>query len=363
MAHIIKGVVQNVNSGIGLASEAYKARQQSKSDRSQSPPTSEGRPAEEAEERIWNLDEAQDELPEQIASPSDRPINEETLANDFLSRLEDYTLPSTHTADPLLPIVIPQRRPNDRSRGFVRAFAPQLQTRGVDQATFITFIETFNKSTQASKWIAALNLASIGTMWLPTVTSIVVSAAIAAATTAAMELQGRYKTNHFLNKVNREFFMPRGLVCVVVTWNPEDSNRECSVDFQSIAAKYASGKSSRLRSSNGKTYGEFEWPETAPLIYPGLDAIANRSDDEAKAKTSSLKKKRAFVEDYMDRRAQAKFVSSQSDDTDGEKRHTDIIANRRMTTQEANSRKVQSQSLVPNLPTLVIRSTVALWSP
>jgi hypothetical protein len=64
-----------------------------------------------------------------------------------------------------------------------------------------------------------------------------------------------------------------------------------------------------LRKSNGKTYGEFQWPETAPLIYPALDDLAVTTDETMQVKKSSLQKKRRFVEDYMDRRAQAKFVS------------------------------------------------------
>ena len=97
----------------------------------------------------------------------------------------------------------------------------------------------------------------------------------------------------------------------MLTWNPDNPDAQATVDFESMARKVMSGNSgfrSSLRSSNGKTHGEFQWPEVAPLIYPGLDALAATSDEEGKAKRSSLKKRRVFVEDYMDRRAQAKFV-------------------------------------------------------
>lgn len=194
----------------------------------------------------------------------------------------------------------------------VRAYPPILEQRGIDQAIFIDFIETFNKSTQATKWIAAFNLASIGTMWLPTVTGLLVSMAITAATTAAMEVQGIYNTNTFLHKINEQFLMPRGLFCLVLTWKTDNPDAQATVDSESMARKVMSGSSgqfmSSLRSSNGKTHGEFHWPEVAPLIYPELDTLAATSDKEGKPKRSSFKKKRVFVEDYMDRRAQAKFV-------------------------------------------------------
>jgi hypothetical protein len=137
--------------------------------------------------------------------------------------------------------------------------------------------------------------------------------AITAATTAAMEVQGRYKTNRFLDRINKEFFIPKGLFCLVLTWNPETSDARTTVDFEDIAKKVIqTGRNpmTSLRKSNGKTYGEFQWPEIAPLIYPGLDDLAAASGKTDKAKKSSLQKKRQFVEDYMDRRAQATFVSS-----------------------------------------------------
>lgn len=137
--------------------------------------------------------------------------------------------------------------------------------------------------------------------------------AITAATTAAMEVQGRYKTNKFLDKMNKGFFMPKGLFCLVLTWNPDTDEARTAVDFNGMAAKVMNAQNesfiTALRKSNGKTYGEFQWPETAPLIYPGLDALASTTGQGVASTKTSLQKKRRFVEDYMDRRAQAKFVS------------------------------------------------------
>jgi hypothetical protein len=50
-----------------------------------------------------------------------------------------------------LPIILPQRRPNSKRRGFVRAYAPDLwQYKGINQQTFLNFLEEFHKSSQAS---------------------------------------------------------------------------------------------------------------------------------------------------------------------------------------------------------------------
>ncbi|KAG9693468.1 hypothetical protein KCU95_g6331, partial [Aureobasidium melanogenum] len=325
MAQIITNIVQNVGGGIGFVSEAYKAHKanktQPRSETDSQQPTGGGVSTLNPEEEAWALDEAQDDLiGEPQAQNTDEVTDPATLADAFITRLP----PSLTAAEPPLsreklpfPIIIPQRRPKDRSRGLVRAYPPILETRGIDQTTFIDFIETFNKSTQATKWIAALNLASIGTIWLPTVTSILVSTAITAATTAAMEVQGRYKTNKFLEKINKGFFMPKGLFGLVLTWNPDTDEARTAIDFNGMAAKVINGQNgslmTSLRKSNGKTYGEFQWPETAPLIYPGLDALASTTGQGASSTKKSLQKKRQFVEDYMDRRAQAKFAKDNPD--------------------------------------------------
>ncbi|KAG9945985.1 hypothetical protein KCU85_g6857, partial [Aureobasidium melanogenum] len=158
MTHIITNIVQNVGGGIGFVSEAYKAHKanktQSKSEtdsQQQENSICDAVSARNSEEEAWALDEAQDDLiGEPQAQNTDEATDPATLADAFISRLP----PSLTAAEPPLPreklpspIIIPQRRPKDRSRGLVRAYPPILETRGIDQTTFIDFIETFNKST------------------------------------------------------------------------------------------------------------------------------------------------------------------------------------------------------------------------
>ena len=54
--------------------------------------------------------------------------------------------------------------------------------------------------------------------------------------------------------------------------------------------------------SSGKTTSELALPESAPLIFPELDAVP---EDK---KPNSAKRAGAFLSDYADRRAQATFV-------------------------------------------------------
>ena len=48
------------------------------------------------------------------------------------------------------PIVIPQRRPGDGTRGWVRAYAPDLMTCGIDQSSFLNFLDSFNEASRVS---------------------------------------------------------------------------------------------------------------------------------------------------------------------------------------------------------------------
>ncbi len=49
-------------------------------------------------------------------------------------------------------------------------------------------------------------------------------------------------------------------------------------------------------------------PESAPLIFPALDAAAASASQEGK-KQSQFKNSSKFVANYLDRRAQASYVS------------------------------------------------------
>ena len=64
-----------------------------------------------------------------------------------------------------------------------------------------------------------------------------------------------------------------------------------------------------MRLSSGKTYGEMELPEAAPLIFPALDRVAEDNSAEGVKKQNKLKSKQKFVADYFDRRAQAQYAA------------------------------------------------------
>ncbi|PYH30616.1 uncharacterized protein BO87DRAFT_366698 [Aspergillus neoniger CBS 115656] len=333
-ANLVKGIA----SGIGLASEsisAYKASREEKkanaSDTDNTVREATTGDADEVEHLIneqheeeWVLDEAQDELAgdEHCAESEPAGGDIEGLAVSFL---QNYPAPPPYapTSDlPRLscPVVLPQRRPKSRKRGFIRAYAPALEGFGVDKTMFLDFLETSNRACQATPWLQAINLASIGTMFIPEPISIAVSILIQLATDVAMAVDGRRRTNKFFDKINDEFFRPRGLFCLVMTWKPGSDSPYATFDMNStISAAIEHGGAGlmnkvrhRLKSSDAKTHGVLPFSECAPLIFPDLDELAeHRGDNQSKLK--GTKRRKEFVSDYWDRRSQAKFMMKNPD--------------------------------------------------
>lgn len=86
------------------------------------------------------------------------------------------------------PILIPQRRPNSRGRGFQLAYAPVLSTFNISQPAFLDFITTLNKSLKPSAYLNAISLASfVGEASLEPLIGLLVGETVAAVTNATME--------------------------------------------------------------------------------------------------------------------------------------------------------------------------------
>ena len=90
-------------------------------------------------------------------SPTDDPppYTEEDLAN--VSDVK-YPQPSNSNARSNLtyPVVIPQRRPGTKNRGFLRAYAPVLGDHDIDEQTFLTFLKSFHKASQVCRILIRL---------------------------------------------------------------------------------------------------------------------------------------------------------------------------------------------------------------
>jgi hypothetical protein len=165
---------------------------------------------EERDEEQWDLDDAQDHVSPTPSTKTKRPKaspHPKVTTQNFIDRYPAPTCPPQ--AKLALPVVLPQRRPAERSRGFIRAYAPELEDVGVDQAMFLDFLETFNEASQASPLLNAVNLAGFAFMALPT--GIGQAATVALYLTVevakAMQSRARYVTHAATPVSNIEAFM------------------------------------------------------------------------------------------------------------------------------------------------------------
>ena len=307
----------------------------------------------ERDEADWALDEAASETEEkdeslaQVQSDKEEPSTEtSTLGMQLGKPKADTHLKNAPLKKLPFPVILPQRRPGTKTRGFVRAYAPVLQDPGIDQEMFLRFLKNFHSAAQASP---IFDIIMIATGIVGLYPDAMVGLAVQAVQIMAgigQEVQERWRTNKFLDQANKDFFIPKGLFALIVTYKPGHSD-QTEVETQTVdlgasaMAKYGDDlvapekttsnegeerekqkrmdemkeKMKKLRIASGETK-EAEIPVTcAPLSFPALDAIADNAQKDgntdgvansikAKAKSSSK-----FVNEYFDRRAQATYVS------------------------------------------------------
>lgn len=378
--YVIGKILQGITTPIGLASEAIassKDKKRSKSD----PDAHSGVPSEQVEElktetsisdtteatsdhqqqgsedygidrdeTTWALDEAAADDAKNKKDDEEAKSNTAPEITDLISSIQPGGPPAYQRGSQMpFPVIIPQRRPGTKTRGFVRAYAPVLQDSGIDEAMFLNFLKSFHRASQASPIfdviIISCNLASNALIINPVIGAIAGAGIFAVQMGAyiGQEMQERWRTNEFLDAANQDIFMPRGLFAMIVMYEQsvDDSMQyeKKTVDIGATAlAKYGDSllksgdvdiegeegekatkkdeikeKMKRLRIQSGKTR-EAEMPvNCAPLVFPAMEAAANSAE---KGDQSGLEKMKAsskgaskFVNQYMDRRAQATFVS------------------------------------------------------
>ncbi|CAK7270625.1 hypothetical protein SEPCBS57363_004197 [Sporothrix epigloea] len=247
------------------------------------------------------------------------------------------------------PVIVPQRRPRTKARGFVRAYAPVLSDCGISQDVFLQFLKGWYLASKASPWIDVVFVAAGIVGFVPEAGAQIASIVVQVAAGTAREIQSRHRNNSFLDRANQELFMPRGLFAMVLAFKddmPDAQGRggllggltgvlgkslvstqrldinQTTIKYSQLAALGGSTSSSNpnktkdvlrnLRTNNGKTYTELELPQAAELVYPDLDNAAERDlatvgDYDAPKSANKWKSAGKFVSSYLDRRAQAEY--------------------------------------------------------
>ena len=286
------------------------------------------------DEEDWELDEAGGEHQEAGYSDSDKKPDVRETLGQFLQRHPTVRNLIQDSRRLPCPVIIPQSRPRTKSRGFVRAYAPVLGDCGIDQETWMDFLETFHKASQASPIFSGILVAGHLVGYVPSISAMVASMLVQATATAAIVVQSLSRTNTFLDDVNERFFRPRGLFVLLIKykgsrnrWSSEPLDISHAIATSSVPADAAKKGNvgakfkHNLQYASGTSHGDMEIPESAPLIYPALDNAAadalaaepipegNQEDpNKPKAKPpGKFRRSSNFVNDYLDRRAQATF--------------------------------------------------------
>ena len=176
---VMRRIVQSVGAGVGLATEAYAARKSSsapntagtqQSDHANDSSLSTSHGGNEDDSRIaeddevdWDLDDAVDE--HEGPRPEDKESGKTTMSVDHLVQIFIKQYPPPAEPGPYelpCPVILPQRRPRDKSRGFIRAYAPVLSDCGIDQAMFMQFLKAFHQASKVSTMIVTKH----GEYWL-----------------------------------------------------------------------------------------------------------------------------------------------------------------------------------------------------
>lgn len=238
------------------------------------------------------------------------------------------------------PVILPQRRPRKKARGFIRAYSPVLSDCGISQEVFLKFLKNFHTSSQASPIFPIIRFSAAIAGLAPSVIAIAICAAAQVSASVGAEVQSRARTNDFLDRMNEELYKPAGLYCMIVKYKSDADMQQKSSSLTNLIraervdvtttnqtiAKYTrttasgdgdptrtstsmsmSNRIQNLRLASASTRGTAMLPDSAPLIFPDIDhTVAQAGPETFKDKTHDAKKVLAH---YLDRRAQMDQVS------------------------------------------------------
>ncbi|PSR97268.1 hypothetical protein BD289DRAFT_362745 [Coniella lustricola] len=305
--------------------------------------SSDGESEIEHDEAAWELDDMAERVAppsyaESLAATATEQSGQATIKKEE-QMIRDIVRMAGAPPQPIgripCPVIIPQRRPRNKDRGFVHAYAPVLADCGVGQDVFVRFLQDWLQASKSDPWIDVVFMAAGIVGFVPEVASQIVATVVQVVAGTAKELQSRSRRNTFLDRVNQELFMPRGLYAMVMAFKDELPGQQPRgplsrlagtlgktlfttqrLDINQTVAKYSDPDPDmsqlkkglkNIRLVSGKTYTALELPEAAALIYPDLDRLGKGKDADRGGVKDKLKGAGTWVQDYLDRKAQAAY--------------------------------------------------------
>lgn len=264
-------LVRLIGSGIGLASEAYQARKESKVAHSprplpavagpsnipisnltdDAPPqyakvsderaealiaTGQAIPIDERKQIVsddessdsedepdYSLEDDEQDWPLDTADP---PSYSEAVQDGIAQHVNDVNLPPPSASTVInlaCPVIGPSHRASSKDREFIRTYAPSLAAYGIGQAMFLNFLENFRQEARAPTAFTA-HFIEVGMAGLaPSVIAMAVAMATQGRPESGEEVRIRHRADAFLYKMNKELFMPRGLYAMMIKYQSQNS--------------------------------------------------------------------------------------------------------------------------------------------
>lgn len=121
------------------------------------------------------------------------------------------------------PVIIPQRQSTTtRARGFVCDYSPALRSAGVGEKSFSGFISQLNRVAELKPRAHAVNFGEFADVVCAGMRrDPFVSAAVRKAVEMTSGVGKPTVMNKFIANMNDELFKPKGLVCLLITWELE----------------------------------------------------------------------------------------------------------------------------------------------
>ncbi|KAK1585658.1 uncharacterized protein LY79DRAFT_558029 [Colletotrichum navitas] len=178
------------------------------------------------------------------------------------------------------PVIIPQRRITNRTRGFVCNYSSSLRNAGIDEKAFSTFINQLNRLAELKPRAQAIDFSGFAHLCYNTHYDIFISMAVGTAFETAKGIQHSTAMNKLIDKTNDELFKPKGLVCLLMTWEsegPEGSSLDRSFRSRPVqrVRNERRGMETRPKANLSplQGMGMFEWLQ--PTTFKRIDGDAN----------------------------------------------------------------------------------------
>ncbi|KAK2037557.1 hypothetical protein LZ31DRAFT_611374 [Colletotrichum somersetense] len=196
-----------------------------------------------------------------MLAPSPPPSPPPTLAPNAVAFMR---LPS--------PVIIPQRRIMNRSRGFVSNYSSSLRDAGIDEKAFSTFINQLNRLAELKPRAQAIDFSGFAHLCSNTDQDVFMSMAVGMAFETAKGIQHSTAMNKLIDKTNNELFRPKGLICLLMTWKPEgptSSTLDRAIRSRPVHLvkneRIGRAKRSKAKLSPFQGMGMFEWSQPTSI--------------------------------------------------------------------------------------------------